>query len=124
MSRIIYHLLPRSVWEQQPAGAPYCSDTLLAEGFTHCTYEPEMLLRVANRFYSPRPGDFVVLCIDESRVAAEVRWEPADGHFFPHIYGPLNLDAVVGVAAMPRAQDGSFLPLMLPTTGDAANRHN
>ncbi len=120
MSRTIYHLLPRRVWEQQSAGAPYSSDTLATEGFTHCTYEPEMLLRVANHFYRERAGDFVVLCIDESRVVPEVRWEPADGHLFPHVYGPLNLDAVVGVAPMPRAQDGSFLPPALPAEGDGA----
>ena len=65
---------------------------------------------MANRFYQNEPGEWAALLIDEARVSAEVRWEEADGHRFPHIYGPLNLDAVVDVVRLPRDEAGKFLP--------------
>ena len=41
-----------------------------------------------------------VLRIDPHLVRAEIRWEPAAGSLYPHIYRPLNLDAVVEVTDM------------------------
>jgi uncharacterized protein (DUF952 family) len=110
---IIYHLLAQTVWESLPLHAPYAADTLATEGFIHLTREPERLLLVANAFYRALPGDFVVLAVETERVTAEIRWEPADGHLFPHIYGALNRDAVQAVYPFPRAADGTFLPPIL-----------
>lgn len=111
---VIYHMIPDEVWQAQPADRPYISDTLETEGFTHCTGTPALLTTVANRFYRSVPGPFLLLCIDENKVQCEVKWEPADGHLFPHIYGPLNRDAIVEVIDFPRTPDGLFLlPPML-----------
>lgn len=117
MAGIIYHMLPAARWAAQPPDRPYVADSLAVEGFIHCTAEPERLLAVANAFYRTVPGPHVILCIRSGAVAAEMRWEVADGHRFPHIYGPLNLDAVVGVLEFPRVQDGTFL---LPPVFQAA----
>lgn len=106
---IIYHMLPAAIWDAQPTDRPYVSDTLESEGFTHCTGTPDLLPVVANRFYRDLPGSFLLLCINEDRVQPEVKWEPADGHLFPHIYGPLNRDAIHRVIDFPRAEDGTFL---------------
>ncbi len=106
---IIYHMLPVDVWKSHPADQAYVSDTLATEGFTHCTGQGEMLPVVANRFYRTVPGAFILLCIDEERVQAPVKWEAADDHLFPHIYGPLNRDAIVDVIDFPRKGDGTFL---------------
>jgi uncharacterized protein (DUF952 family) len=107
---IIYHMLPAARWAAQPPDRPYAGDTLATEGFIHCTAEPERLVAVANAFYRADPGPHVILCIRAGAVTAEVRWEDAGGHLFPHVYGPLNLDAVVGVLPFRRADDGTFLP--------------
>ncbi|MEZ4861509.1 MAG: DUF952 domain-containing protein [Caldilineaceae bacterium] len=109
---MIYHMLPAALWQQQAADQPYCASTVASEGFMHCTGEPELLLWVANRFYRAIPGDFVILGLDPALVQAEVRWEKADGRYFPHIYGPLNLDAVVQVYPFPRDAEGKFLPFL------------
>jgi uncharacterized protein (DUF952 family) len=79
-------------------------------------------LDVANRFYRDVPGDFLVLVIDPARLTAPLRDEPASpgdavgrwrdltsGHLFPHIYGPLNRDAIVEVRPAGRSPDGTFL---------------
>jgi len=107
---MIYHLLPAPLWQRQAPDQPYRGDTLATEGFIHCTGEPARLVWVANRFYRTLPDDFVILCIEPSRVQAEIKWEQADGHDFPHIYGPLNLDAVIDVVKFSRDATGQFLP--------------
>ena len=80
------------------------------------------MLKIANRFYKNLPGELLVLVIDADNVAAEVKWEaPAhpDGGdsraasagepSFPHIYGPLNRDAIVEIHPATRADGGTFL---------------
>lgn len=109
MQKYIYHILPLSVWQEQPQYEAYRSDTLEIEGFIHCTDEKELLVLVANANYRSNPALFVILCIDEFKVLTEVKWEKADSYTFPHIYGPLNLDAIIDVVDFPRGSDGLFL---------------
>jgi len=54
------------------------------------------------------------LRIDPARVTSEVRDEPSGGDVFPHIYGSLNLDAVVEVMVFAPGADGRFVG---PATG-------
>lgn len=105
---VVYHMLPKAVWETVPAGGVYHAATLASEGFVHCTAEPAVLERVANRFYRREGGDWLILFVDLDKVAAPVRWEAADGHLFPHVYGPIAWGAVVRVVPFPRQADGSY----------------
>lgn len=107
--RTIYHMLPQATWAAQSPELSYVAPSLAQEGFIHCTGEPTWLVKVANMFYVAEPGPFVILCIDEAAVDPQVKWEAADGHRFPHIYGPLNLNAVIGVVPFPRNAAGQFL---------------
>jgi uncharacterized protein (DUF952 family) len=110
----ILHLLPAAVWERLGPGDTYEPASLVMEGFVHCTGTDELMLRVANAFYTSEAGPMVVLTLDEDLLASEVRWEaapgadPLAGERFPHIYGPLEADAVVSVRAMERAPDGTY----------------
>jgi uncharacterized protein (DUF952 family) len=108
----IYHMLPAAEWMAQDPAQPLVADSLATEGFIHFSGELEILPTVANRFYASIPGDYVVLVVDPARLNAEVRWEPSGGHLFPHLYGPLNLDAVTQILPFPRDEDGNFLPLI------------
>jgi glutathione S-transferase len=56
---------------------------------------PHQAQTAADSFYRDR-DDVVLLVIDARRVGAEVRVEPVgdSGDRFPHIYGPLPLEAV------------------------------
>jgi uncharacterized protein (DUF952 family) len=101
-------MLPRAVWESLPDGSDYRAATLAGEGFVHCTAEPEVLEVVANRFYREEPGEWLILAVDLDQVAADVRWERADEHLFPHIYGPIARHAVTQVAPFPRRDDGTY----------------
>lgn len=115
-AKLIYHMLPQPDWQAQTPDTEYRPPSLQHEGFIHCTGELDRLVAVANQFYCDIASPFVILIIDETRVQSDVRWEAADGHIFPHIYGPLNLDAVLDVLPFPRADDGRFLPLSTQDT--------
>ena len=53
----------------------------------------------------------VLLCIDPSKVVSQIKWEDLrnSGVKFPHIYGELNLDAIVEVIDFPTNDDGTFV---------------
>lgn len=61
-----------------------------------------------NRIYRADPRDFYILYIDTERVKSPIKYEdPA--HIYPHIYGPLNRDAIVDKKVVLREADGTFL---------------
>jgi glutathione S-transferase len=67
---------------------------------------------VADARYSGAP-DLVLLCVAADRLTAPLRDETSDAgdETFPHLYGPLNLDAVVAVLSFPEGEDGFALPI-------------
>jgi uncharacterized protein (DUF952 family) len=107
---LIYHIIPRLQWEQAQAAGTYSAASLATEGFIHASTR-EQVADTANRYYHGQPG-LMLLAIDPEKTSAEVRFDPVerDGVLthFPHIYGPLNLDAVLAAAALPPQPDGSF----------------
>ncbi|HAJ36145.1 MAG TPA: DUF952 domain-containing protein [Chloroflexi bacterium] len=108
-ARVIYHMTPQAVWDAQRSQPVFTPASLAAEGFIHCTAEPEKLQQVANRFYRDIPGPFIIVCIAAARLDAELRWELVDGHTFPHIFGPLNWEAVERILPFPRQADNWFV---------------
>jgi uncharacterized protein (DUF952 family) len=104
---VILHIATRDAWQQAQAAGAYRGDTLDVQGFIHCS-RPEQLVAVANARFRSR-ADLLLLSIDESRLTAELREEEGEpGQLFPHIYGPLNLDAVVRAEAFVPLADGAF----------------
>jgi len=108
----ILHIARKMDWEQARAEGSYRADTLASEGFIHCS-TPEQVIPVANHLFRGQP-DLVLLVIDRDKVRAPIRDENLEGGttLYPHIYGPLNLDAVRSVLDFPPRDDGSFeLPI-------------
>jgi uncharacterized protein (DUF952 family) len=105
---MILHITTRADWEGAHDLGDYRLDTLATEGFIHCS-TPEQVLGPANALYHGR-DDLVLLVIEPSRLAADLVYEDCyeAGQAFPHIYGPLNLDAVSRVVPFPPRPDGSF----------------
>jgi len=109
MTAALLHLTSRAVWEAARRSGVYAADTLEGQGFIHCSTAAQ-ILRVANRFYPGQRG-LVVLVLDPQRLAVEVRWEPGTDRpeeLFPHIYGPISLEAVQKVAGFEPDSDGIF----------------
>jgi uncharacterized protein (DUF952 family) len=88
----IYHITRRQVWEEAQITGNYQADSLLTEGFIHCSTATQVL-KTADRFFQNQTG-LIILYIDVDKVKSEVRYELADNELFPHIYGALNIDAV------------------------------
>jgi uncharacterized protein (DUF952 family) len=111
----IVHLCPRQDWEIALAAGEYRAASLDREGFIHCS-RPDQILEVANSFYRHVP-DLVLLWIEPRRLTHEVRYEKPNLEAedpYPHIYGPINLDAIHAVSAFPIHQDGYFRSIPLP----------
>ena len=110
---MIVHIVERSEWVKAVGLGSYVPDSLAAEGFVHCSTLAQVVA-TANRFYRGQNG-LVVLCIEEERLRVKVKYEApsgssgeAAGEMFPHLYGALNVDAVVRVVELPCEVDGSF----------------
>lgn len=106
----IYHITARADWEKAQAAGQYTAESLGSEGFIHAS-TLEQVVHTAHRYYQGRHG-LVLLVIDPERAKPEVRFDPVqlEGQEtrFPHIYGPLNLDAVVDVLPFEPGADGEF----------------
>lgn len=115
---MIYHITTGSDWEQAQQDGAYHTPSLQTEGFIHCSSR-EQIIKVANAFYRDLP-DLVLLCIETDYLEADLKWEDpahpnpdappptADSEKFPHVYGEINLNAVVRVVDFPAGEDGMF----------------
>ena len=109
MTSALFHIVTARAWRDAvDAGVSYRAPSLAAEGFIHCSAAGQVA-GVANMFYQGLP-DLLVLAIDTGRVRPEIRLEQVAGSAepFPHIYGPLNLDAVVEARRFEPGPDGRF----------------
>ena len=109
MSDLILHITSRSAWSAAQKSVQYTADSLAEAGFIHCS-KSDQVLRVAELVYAGQPG-LVLLVIEPARLTSELRWDPGvdlTTELFPHIYGPINLDAVVRVLDFAPAPDGKF----------------
>ena len=99
---MILHLAIRSEWETAKREGVYRWSTrgitVEQEGYTHCSFEHQWR-GVRERFYADLTNDQLVLLeIDESRVTHDIVVERIGNapDEFPHIYGTIDIDAVVG----------------------------
>lgn len=112
----IYHIVQAAAWQ---SGQPYRADSLSREGFIHLSRR-DQVLGVANAFYAGQRG-LLLLEVDADRLTSELRWEapvhpstPAPGtplpeNLFPHLYGPLNPEAVLAAHPFAPGADGTFV---------------
>ena len=85
-------------------------------GGLHPLLDHSQIVDVANTFYHGQHG-LVLLVLDPDKLDAELKWEPPaepeptharEGELFPHLYGPINLDAVTNVIPFEPDADGNF----------------
>lgn len=103
--RLTYHLLAASDWHA--TGEAYEPPSVAQEGFIHCTDGREAVIETANRYYRGDPREYLLMALDLDAVRSEWRYDDAEERY-PHIYGPLNLDAVISTEPAQRAEDGTF----------------
>lgn len=105
--RTIYHIVPADQWDNS-ATEPYRAASLATEGFIHCSYR-DQLARVANRFYADRT-ELLVLGLQVEALSSPVRDEDAgNGECFPHVYGPINREAIILTEPLRRDTGGRWV---------------
>jgi uncharacterized protein (DUF952 family) len=110
---MILHFCPRVEWESAVAAGSYAADTLASQGYIHCSTRE--LVHVPATIRARGRTDLLLLEIDEARLPVPLVWEDGDpphpdGTQFPHVYGPIPVDAVVSVRPYRPGPDGTFSP--------------
>ena len=97
---IIYHVTTASEWKAAQEKGFYETASLKAEGFIHCS-EDHQVAGVLERYFSGQEH-LIKLVIDPRKLTSRYvqEWSPSTQDTFPHIYGPINLEAVVDVVAI------------------------
>jgi uncharacterized protein (DUF952 family) len=106
MDEPIYKIAPLPLWQAAEAkgrfdGAPVDE----ADGFIHFSTGDHVRETARRHFAGQR--DLVLVAVDAGRLGPALRWEESrGGALFPHLYGPLPLDAVLRVEELPLGPDG------------------
>jgi uncharacterized protein (DUF952 family) len=112
---MILHITTPYEWEKALLEGEYTAPSLGSEGFIHCS-TIKQTIDTANIFFKGQNG-LILLCIDESKLASKCKYEdptggglhdPGVGNLFPHVYGPINISAVIKVVDFPTDDNGFF----------------
>jgi uncharacterized protein (DUF952 family) len=113
---MLYHLALACDWEAARAAGEYRRSTLGAGldevGFVHAAFAHQVA-GVADRYYAGVTEPLVLLHLDEARLRVPWQVDPVPGspEGFPHVYGPIDLAAVVEVTPVTRTADGTWRDL-------------
>jgi uncharacterized protein (DUF952 family) len=92
---LIYHIVLPEAWAAFDTGL-YRHQSLETEGFIHCSFA-EQLDDVIERYYNGHEM-IVILEIESDSLMSRMIKEPStNSEIYPHIYGPINRDAIVSV---------------------------
>ncbi|MCW5962083.1 MAG: DUF952 domain-containing protein [Pyrinomonadaceae bacterium] len=91
---IVYHIVLPEIWANFAGKPEYAAESLYSEGFIHCSFATQ-LDAVLERYYSGIEK-VVILEIDPDKLSSRYVEEPStNNEIYPHIYGPINQDAIV-----------------------------
>ncbi|MEZ5427102.1 MAG: DUF952 domain-containing protein [Pyrinomonadaceae bacterium] len=92
----IYHIVLPEIWDKLQNEEFYEAASLRAEGFIHCSFASQIAV-VLDRYYKGVP-EVLILEIETDKLTSKLVEEPSTGgEIYPHIYGPINREAVVAV---------------------------
>lgn len=115
--KTIFHITTEAEWNEAKKKGAYTAPSLEKAGFIHCS-RSHQIPAVAD-FNFKGQSELILLEINESKVGPKVVYEDLgnEGQEFPHIYGLLNLEAVVRTWPFPAEKDGTFkLPAGISTS--------
>jgi uncharacterized protein (DUF952 family) len=108
----LFHVCSEDEFRQARALGVHRPASLASDGFVHLARATQVM-PVLHHFFAGR-DDLALLAIDPARLAHELKFEAAapvgaqpasrdEGDSFPHVYGPLNLEAIVDAVRLPVA---------------------
>jgi uncharacterized protein (DUF952 family) len=93
-------------WPDIQKAGVYSPDSLKTLGFIHCSRATQLFF-VANKFFNGTSWIFLV--IDPERLTSPLKYEGTlNSNLYPHVYGPVNLDAVIGTKEIEPNSEGSY----------------
>ncbi|MCH8066876.1 MAG: DUF952 domain-containing protein [Chloroflexi bacterium] len=116
MPAVTYHLVAEPSYQSCDPAEAYTPESFADDGFIHCSDGVENVIATANRYYKDDTREYLALVINVDKVTAPVEYEDPR-RIFPHIYGPLNRDAIASALPVKRDPDGTFTALELPKPG-------
>lgn len=104
---MIYHLITPQEWAIAKNQPSYAAESLVSEDFIHCSTAVQVA-RTANNYYKNQP-EMLVLHINENNlVDATLKYEANSYDTFPHIFGRIVREAVVGETLIKQNSDNVF----------------
>ena len=93
---VIYHVTTSAEWASAKERGVYTAPSLQSEGFIHCSSNEAQVKGVLQRYFSGK-SNLIKLVIDTDKLNSRYiyEWSPSTADTFPHIYGPVNTDAVI-----------------------------
>lgn len=106
---LVYKIAPTELWRAAEARGVFTGAAIdLADGFIHLSTAQQTRETAAKHFSGQR--DLVLVAVDAAALGAALKWEISrGGALFPHLYGPLSMQAVRSAAAIPLDADGVHL---------------
>jgi len=106
MPTLIYKIAARGAWQQAERARRYeGSADDLRDGFIHFSAAEQLAGTLAKHFAGQE--GLVLVAVNADALGDQLKWEPSRGRdLFPHLYGPLALDAVIGVVDLPLDAQG------------------
>ncbi len=93
---VIYHVTTTAEWEAAQQKGAYTTPSLQDEGFIHCSADDAQVQGVLQRYFAGKTN-LLKLVIDTNKLSSRFiyEWSPSTADTFPHVYGPINLNAVI-----------------------------
>ncbi len=124
----LFHLVQAELWYQALEDESlYFPPTYEQDGFTHATANPDLLLNVANHFYTDVAGEWLCLRMTVESLQAQgisvvfegtapvgdkqPDFEGTEDELFPHVLGGIPPKAVLEVYSVERNESGDFLSI-------------
>lgn len=104
---MLLHIAHGDEWVRAQEDGLYQTGSLHDQGYIHCSY-PHQVIKVANSIYRGQRG-LILLHVDPDRLDSRmVEEDGGSGKLYPHVYGPINVGAVVKVERFEAGEDGFF----------------
>jgi uncharacterized protein (DUF952 family) len=106
---IVYKIVATEEWAKAEAGGAFAGASVdRADGFIHFS-TAEQASETAAKWFAGR-SDLTLAAIDADALGDALRWEPSrGGALFPHLYGPLPMNAVLWSRPLPLGPDGAHV---------------
>jgi uncharacterized protein (DUF952 family) len=109
MSAIVYKICSADAWARAiEAGAFAGAPADLQDGYIHLSSAGQVVATAAKHF--AYQDNLLLIAVDAGRLGEDLKWERSrGGALFPHLYGSLELNAVLSAEPLPLGPDGAHV---------------